>query len=197
LQVALIENKTEAAKALIDADMSTFKKLISDRAIDLLPQLLELGYDVNREVDKGSPLLHYVLENIDDGPAEKLLEIILNPERGKILEDINQLDGRQRTALQLAQIRLQLMRLLLSYGADLECCTMPKYEWFLMYRIHTMPPEDTMPGLLLKRWEHGGIEFEFKDLNKMKLFPCCPRTIGIHSEASILCVVGLYSTLQL
>lgn len=203
LQVALIENKTAAAKALIDADISTFKMLINEGAMDLLQKLLELGYDVNREVDKGRPLLHYVLENTNENAAEKLLGIILNPERGKRLEDVNQPDGRQRTALQLAEGKLQLMRLLLSYGADLERSTMQKHDWLFMYCLHTpsrnhaLRWESATSALLLKRWGDGGIEVEFGDLSEMKIFPCCPGSSSFNSEASILCVVGLYPTLQL
>ncbi|OJI99089.1 hypothetical protein ASPVEDRAFT_38554 [Aspergillus versicolor CBS 583.65] len=203
LQVALIENKTDAAKALMDADISTFKKLINEGAMDLLEQLLELGYDVNREVDKGRPLLHYVLENTNTNAAEELLGIILNPERGKRIEDVNQPDGRQRTALQLAEGKLQLMRLLLSYGADLERSTMQKDDWFRMYFLHTpfqnhsLRWERATSALLFKRWGDGGIEVEFRHLSEMQIFPCCPGSSSFNSEASILCVVGLYSTLQL
>ena len=206
LQAALVENKTEIAKALMEADKSTFKKLISDSqhddgAFDLLRRMLELGYDVNRELNKGRPLLHYVLENTNDDTAGKLLESILDPERGKRLKDINQLDGRQRTALQRAQGMPLTMRLLLSDGADLERLTMQKEDWFMMNAMHTASQSHTLAGtesgLLVKRGENGGIEFEFKDLDGIMLFPCCPGDDRIDSEASILCVVDPYSMPQL
>ena len=201
LQVALVENKTEAAKALMEADKSTFKKLIDDNDIDLLQRLLELGYDVNQEVDKGRPLLHYVLRKTSPDAAEKLLQVILDPERGDELQSIDLRDGQGKTALELARGHLQLMRLLLSDGADLGRLTMQKDVWFTMNARHTASQSHTLAGtesgLLVRRGENGGIKFEFRELDTVMPFPCCPDDERIDSKASILCVVDPCSMPQL
>lgn len=201
LQVALVENKTEAAKALMEADKSTFKKLIDDNDVDLLQRLLELGYDVNQEVDKGRPLLHYVLRKTSPDAAEKLLQVILDPERGDELQSIDLRDGQGKTALELARGNLQLMRLLLSDGADLGRLTMQKDVWFTMNARHTASQSHTLAGtesgLLVRRGENGGIKFEFRELDTVMPFPCCPDDERIDSKASILCVVDPCSMPQL
>lgn len=154
----------------MEADKSTFKRLISDSrrddgAIDLLKRLLELGYDVNREVGKGQP--------------------------------------HQMSVLELAQGDLQLMCLIISYGAGLECLTIPKDVWFEMNARHatsgsrTWFRTGTESGLLVKCGEDRGFEFKFEDLETVTPFPCCPNNDRIDSEESILCVVDLYSVLRI
>ncbi|BCS20075.1 uncharacterized protein APUU_20507A [Aspergillus puulaauensis] len=159
LHVALVGNKTEAAKALMEADKSTFKRLISDSrrddgAIGLLKRLLELGYDVNREMDKGQPLHMSALE-LAQGNLQLMCLIIPYCAGLKCLT-ISKDDWFELGARHAAS------------------------------RGRTWPRTGTESGLLVKRGGNGELEIKFEDLETVTPSPCCPNNDRINSEISIL-----------